>query len=62
MEFTFNNASSTITDVFLFFVNKGYYLNIIVHSEWNIAFSHAYDFTVNLNQLQSVLKFEIFVA
>jgi len=62
MEFTFNNASNTITDVFLFFVNKGYYLNIIVHSECNIAFFHAYDFTVNLNQLQSVLKFEIFVA
>ena len=62
MEFTFNNASSIITDIFLFFANKGYYLNIIVHSEYNMAFSYAYNFAVNLNKLQNVLKFEIFVA
>jgi len=38
-EFVYNNASSTTTSVSSFFANKGYYLNITVHPERNIAFS-----------------------
>ena len=38
-EFAYNNASSTTTGVSLFFTNKGYYLNITVHSECNITSS-----------------------
>ena len=36
-EFAYNNTPSTITGVFPFFTNKGYYLNITVHPECNIA-------------------------
>jgi len=38
-EFAYNNALSATTSVFPFFANKGYHLNITVHSECNIASS-----------------------
>ena len=38
-EFAYNNALSATTNVSLFFSNKRYYLNITVHSEYNIASS-----------------------
>ena len=60
--FSYNNALSATTSVFLFFTNKRYHLNITIHSECNIAFSQAYDFAVDLNELQSILKVEISVA
>ena len=58
-EFVYNNALSTTTGVFPFFANKGYHLNITVHSKYNIASSQACNFTVDLNELQSTLKAEI---
>ena len=39
MKFAYNNAPSTTTGVSSFFTNKGYYLNITVHPEYNIASS-----------------------
>ena len=62
MEFAYNNALSATTSVSPFFANKGYHLNITVHSKCNIASSQAHDFTINLNELQSILKAKIFVA
>ena len=43
-------------------MNKEYYLNITVHPEHNITFSWAYNFAVDLNELQSTLKAKIFMA
>ena len=58
-EFAYNNAPSTTTGVSLFFTNKGYYLNLNVYPEWDIASSHAYDFILNLDKLQDMLKEKI---
>ena len=51
MEFAYNNALSVTTSVSLFFANKRYYPNITVHSECDIAFFQAYDFTIDLDEL-----------
>jgi len=61
-EFVYNNALSATTSVSLFFANKGYHLNITVQPKYNIAFSQAYDFAIDLNELQSILKAEISVV
>ena len=61
-EFAYNNAPSTTTSIFPFFTNKGYHPDITIHSEHNIASSWAYNFAVDLNELQSTLKAEISVA
>jgi len=61
MEFSYNNASSTSTKVSLFF-DKSYHSSILVYSENNITFSQAYDFAINLNKLQSILKIKIFIV
>jgi len=62
MEFAYNNALSATTSISLFFTNKGYHPNIIIHPECDIASSRAYNFTVDLNELQSILKAEISTA
>ena len=62
MEFVYNNALSATTSVFLFFTNKGYYLNITVYPKCNIASFRAHNFAIDLNELQSTLKAEIFMA
>ena len=62
MKFTYNNTPSATTGVSLFFTNKGYHLNIIVHLERDIAFSWACNFAIDLNELQSTLKAEISVV
>ena len=56
VEFFYNNAPSTTTSVSLFFTNKGYHLNITVYSKCDIASFWAYDFAIDLNELQSTLK------
>ena len=61
-EFAYNNALSTTISVSPFFANKGYHLNITVHPKYDIASFRAYDFTIDLNELQSNLKAEISVA
>jgi len=58
-KFAYNNTLSTTTGVFPFFTNKGYHSNITVHFEHNIASFQAYDFAVDLNELQSTLKAKI---
>ena len=40
-EFAYNNTPSATTSVSLLFANKGYYLNITVYSEHDIASSQA---------------------
>ena len=62
IEFVYNNALSTTTGVFPFFANKRYHLNITVHSECDIAFFWAYNFAVDLDELQSILKAEISIV
>jgi len=62
MEFAYNNALSATTSISPFFANKGYHLNIIAHPEHDIAFSRAYDFIIDLDELQSTLKAEISMA
>ena len=61
-EFAYNNALSATTGVSSFFANKGYYLNITVHPEHDIASSRACNFAVDLDELQSTLKTEISAA
>jgi len=58
-EFAYNNAPSATTGVSPFFANKGYYPNLIVYPERDIASSHTCDFIVDLDKLQSTLKEEI---
>ena len=62
MEFAYDNAPSATTSISPFFTNKGYHLNITVHSERDIAFSQACDFAIDVNELQSTLKAEISMA
>ena len=62
MDFAYNNALSATTSVFLFFANKEYYSNITVHLEYNIASFQAHNFTIDLDELQSILKAEISMA
>ena len=61
-EFAYNNALSATTGISPFFANKGYYPNITVHPECNIASSWAHDFAIDLDELQSTLKAEISTA
>jgi len=58
-EFAYNNAPSATTGVSLFFANKGYHPNIMIYPERDITSSHAHDFIVDLDELQSTLKEEI---
>jgi len=58
-EFAYNNTPSTTTSVSPFFANKGYHPNLMIYPEQDIAFSHTYDFIVDLDELQSTLKEEI---
>ena len=62
MEFTYNNAPSITTSVSPFFINKVYHLNITIHPECNIASSWAYNFAIDLDELQSTLKAKIPIA
>ena len=62
MEFAYNNTLSATTDVSPFFANKEYHLNITVYPKHDIASFWAYNFAVDLNELQSTLKAEISTA
>jgi len=59
-EFTYNNVFSTTTSISLFFANKDYYSNINMYLEHDIASFCTYDFVINLNNIQNILKAEIF--
>jgi len=58
-KFAYNNASSATTGVSPFFSNKRYHPNLSIYLEQDIAFSHAYYFIIDLNELQDMLKKEI---
>jgi len=58
-EFAYNNAPSATTGVSPFFANKGYYCNLSVYPERDIASSCACNFVLNLDELQNMLKEEI---
>jgi len=59
---TTSKAFSTTTSISLLFANKSYCLSILVYHEYNITFSQACNFTIDLNELQSILKTEITVT
>ena len=59
-EFAYNNTPSATTGVSPFFANKEYHPNITVHPKCDITSSRACDFAVDLDELQSTLKAEIF--
>jgi len=61
-EFAYNNAPSATTGVSPFFANKGYHPNITVHPKCDIASFQAYDFAIDLDELQSILKAKISMA
>ena len=61
VEFAYNNALSA-TGVSPFFANKGYHPSITVHLKHNIASFQAYNFAIDLNELQSTFKAEISMA
>ena len=50
-EFSYNNVSSATTGVCPFFANKGYYPNLSVYPERDIASSCAHDFIIDLDEL-----------
>jgi hypothetical protein len=54
-EFAYNNAPSTTTGISLFFANKGYHPNIMVHPERDLSSAKARDFAVNLDELHKEL-------
>ncbi len=62
MEFSYNNTLSITTSISLFFANKGYHPNITIYLEYNITFFQAYNFAIDLDELQSILKAKITVA
>jgi len=62
VKFAYNNVLSTTIGVSSFFANKKYHPNIIIHPKCNIVSSWAYNFTIDLNKLQSTLKVEISVV
>ena len=55
-EFVYNNTLSATTGISLFFANKGYHLNLIIHPKCNLASSCAKDLVVNLDELHQELK------
>ena len=59
VEFAYNNAPSATTGVSLFFANKGYHPNLSVYPEQDITSSHVYDFIIDLDELQGMLKEKI---
>ena len=62
MKFAYNNALSATTSVSPFFANERYHLNITVHPECEIASFQAYNFAIDLDELQSILKAKISTA
>ena len=53
---------STTTSIFLFFVNKYYYLNINMYLKHDITSFHTYNFAIILDDLQITLKAKIFIV
>ena len=58
-EFAYNNAPSATTGISPFFANKGYYPNITVYPDRDVASSRAKELVVNLDELHQELKIVI---
>ena len=58
-EFAYNNAPSATIGISPFYTNKGYHPNITIHTDCNLASARAREFTVNLEELQQMLKDKI---
>ena len=56
VEFAYNNAPSATTGISPFFANKGYYPNLTIHPECDLASSCAKDLVINLDELHQELK------
>ena len=55
-EFAYNNALSATTTVTPFYANKGYYPNLTIHLERELASSQAKEFVTDLNKLHQHLQ------
>jgi len=55
-EFTYNNTPSATTGITPFFANKGYHLNLTVHSEHDLASARAHNFVTDLDELHQQLR------
>ena len=62
MEFAYNNAPSVTTGITLFFVNKGFHLNLSVSVSGTFSSAQAKDFTVDLYKLHQELRVHIAAA
>ena len=51
VEFAYNNAPDATTGLLPFYPNKGYYPNLSIHPEQDVASTQAQDYVVNLNEL-----------
>jgi hypothetical protein len=58
-KFTYNNSSSTTTDVTLFFANKGYHPNITIYPKCELASAKAHKYIVDLDELHTELHSEM---
>src|SRR5882724_1682485 len=54
-EFAYNNTLSATTGITPFFANKGYHLNLMVHTECDLASTCTHDFVTDLNKLHQQL-------
>ena len=59
-EFAYNNAPNASTGISPFYANKGYHPNMTLHPEYDIASEKARRFVVNLEELHTFLRQEIF--
>ena len=55
-EFTYNNAPCATTKVTLFYANKGYHPNLMVHPERDLASAWAQEFITNLDKLHQHIQ------
>ena len=62
MEFAYNNTLSATTGVSLFFVNKGYHLNLSVYPKHQLTSEWAHNLAINLSKLHEYLHTEMKAA
>jgi len=62
MEFSYNNAPSTIAGVSPSFTNKRYHSNITIYPKCDITSFWTYDFIIDFDKLQCILKVEVSTA
>src|SRR6266545_4406124 len=58
-EFAYNNVPSETTGVSPFFANKGYYPNLTIHPEQDLASNRTQEYAIDLGELHEYLKTEM---